>query len=808
MSDSSDSSARNKRLKNQRKQKILQNNTREQKEGSKEFQEEKKESNFNLIENNEIENNNFINNNKPNKMGNQYSSRSMISHLNKETNLSNRNSSHHNVDDSNLEDSPKNNNQEVRVHNEDIILETNKNTKNYEKEGIRNEQENKINEMEIITNENNKPKLKQNNVVNLISDEESIADACVNELKQNVNERNKIIKNKNSSKDKLIINLIDNDEHIDNDINNNKNSNKNNSNTNNHIYNTDNKAYIHKERIFKIPYRYKKHQDLLEKIKSYFNILSIKEIIYTIENAIKSNYIIHELFNNLSQQASIKLVIKISNGELNVESSMDTTMQILEKQMNNNHMHLDYFDKNIESCVISEYNSIVFDYLPIKCKKTNCNKYNDSTESCIYSHTIEEINFHPLVYKTNICSDLFKNKCVYNTKFVTKYEKVINNNEDNFNKSIDNEECKRIFRNVEMNTNSSMRNEVDSYCYCSKSHSLDSDFRLIYDYKNEKLRIIINEFYESDLGKLLKNYMDYYNVDNSLNCIDLNTYKVALCSRNMCHINKDNKNFNLIDVHKKLCKVNKIKDLVDKDENTKELKLKIDSHKLFCNGNADQTIYEYNILKMKNAIDSSKFNKVLGSNIVDIENKNDINKERRRPPRLFRYSSNICENFAKNKCSSGEFCINSHTINEVKYHEDNYFKKFQAQSDIKRCPDYSFLDKDNPKASSSCVFYRSCDKSHNANYYSYVFDSFRCNCCGLFLNEKKCYYISKCKHILCEKGFIEMIRNMNLYDKIESLVLNSDATRIFNDASSSKCFDCSVCFSLAKKSEIFEIQLR
>lgn len=125
--------------------------------------------------------------------------------------------------------------------------------------------------------------------------------------------------------------------------------------------------------------------------------------------------------------------------------------------------------RKIEKFLDGSYN-----YIPILCKNKKCGNNN-----CIYSHNNNEINYHPLLYKT-------------------KYE------------------------------------DKQEYCetniaLCPTAKNFDTDFRIIYNYKDENIIQLMN-ILDSDFNTK-KRIKSYY---KKIKKFDINTFKIFKCKKEKC----------------------------------------------------------------------------------------------------------------------------------------------------------------------------------------------------------------------------------------------------------------------------------
>ena len=252
-----------------------------------------------------------------------------------------------------------------------------------------------------------------------------------------------------------------------------------------------------------------------------------------------------------------------------------------EKNLNNSYEL--YAEENVDKRRdITKNKDDIYNYLPIKSIR-NINEEDQKRfqELEIFSKTDNEIYFHPLFYKTLMC-----NSCE---------------------------------PEILMNIN------------CPYSHDIQSDFRIIYDYKDNKICELMRDLSQSNLFSF-QNYMIYIPMKMKFDKIDLLSFKVHKCQLDQSCPN---------DYH--LCP------------------------------------YYH-------------------------ENKK-ANEQKRRPPLLFRYSSEMCEfcydkkkgKYNVKKCPYGDFCNNIHSKNEYNYHQDNFGKQFQCTR--------------NPKG--KCPYFKTCYGVHN-----------------------------------------------------------------------------------------------
>ena len=144
--------------------------------------------------------------------------------------------------------------------------------------------------------------------------------------------------------------------------------------------------------------------------------------------------------------------------------------------------------------------------------------------------------------------------------------------------------------------------------------------------------------------------------------------------------------------------------------------------------------------------------------------------ERRRPPYLYRYTNERCEDFKlksdkiiKN-CKNGDFCYKAHTSNEYNYHMLHFGKSLICCRNIidGKCEFmdtcYAYHD-ENDKNTKIKIIKEKLEKEIDKLKKEKNIDKFRCQKCDRIIRSLIYYYL-KCpsKHILCK----------NCYNKIKS----------------------------------------
>ena len=141
----------------------------------------------------------------------------------------------------------------------------------------------------------------------------------------------------------------------------------------------------------------------------------------------------------------------------------------IQKILTNDFLYTKESDKRRK---IIKYPDGTYNYIPLKCKINNCNNIN-----CPYSHNEYEIDYHPLLYKT-------------------KYS------------------------------------NIDKGIYSKTSDDLLKDFRIIYNYKNEKIINLLKLLYKKIPNLSIE---DFYK--DEINSFELETFKTVKCPHIKKHKN-------------------------------------------------------------------------------------------------------------------------------------------------------------------------------------------------------------------------------------------------------------------------------
>ena len=220
----------------------------------------------------------------------------------------------------------------------------------------------------------------------------------------------------------------------------------------------------------------------------------------------KTSQTIFETMNDISAENIIKLSIHFHQKKMKIKPFIDNLeLNIFElinlKYLNPIHKQIllyykifditkkkelnlnlpDYYfyqNENERRRVLKKNEDGLYNYLPIKCLKSHENQSYEIKEKCNFAHSDNEIYFHSLIYKTKKCKK--KNFC----------------NFENFPE------------------------------LCFKSHNFNNDFRLIYNYLDDKIKEFMF-IYEKNMGKI-KSYEECFN-DLEIEKFNLDTFKILEC---------------------------------------------------------------------------------------------------------------------------------------------------------------------------------------------------------------------------------------------------------------------------------------
>ena len=132
--------------------------------------------------------------------------------------------------------------------------------------------------------------------------------------------------------------------------------------------------------------------------------------------------------------------------------------------------------------------------------------------------------------------------------------------------------------------------------------------------------------------------------------------------------------------------------------------------------------------------------------------------EKRRPPYLYRYINEKCEEMEEEKkCKNKDFCNKCHTRNELNYHKLNFRKKVLCIRKIKngKCifidTCYGYHDEKNEITIKNKIIDELDTKLEKLKKEKNV-DVFKCHECTK-IRKTVIFYCLKCKHILCKKCY-------------------------------------------------------
>ena len=372
---------------------------------------------------------------------------------------------------------------------------------------------------------------------------------------------------------------------------------------NNEIYqeNNEEREKIEDENQFR-----NKYESFIEKIESaFYGQVSKDNILDIIKSLIKMpSLTIFEAMNLIYRQVKIYNALGYYKSKSDKSMSLDgdifenkypeefptlslnkviETYKVNKNDKNNDSLENDYYlyeDENIDMRrKISKNKDGIYNYLPIildKNLKINDDDSKRFKDLEIFAKNENEVNYHPLFYKTIICNSCIKDE-----------------NNDYLIKPL-----------------------------CPYSHDIQNEFRIIYDYKDKSICELMKALSTSDLFSF-ENYLKYIPFEMNIKKKDLlQAFKV---------------------------------------------------HKCQLDGNCPN---DYHLCPFYHDSQKEKDRK-------------------RRPPFLFRYSSEICEycfNKDKNKyieenCPYGDFCNYIHSKNEYNYHREHFGQLFQCTRNPNgKCP--------------------------------------------------------------------------------------------------------------------------
>lgn len=236
-------------------------------------------------------------------------------------------------------------------------------------------------------------------------------------------------------------------------------------------------------------------KEIYDIIKHCLRNITNEKIRECLISSIQSNLTVFELINLLKKEEKC-LQLLLPNSQVNFLIDNISIYESREEDIINSHkVIIDSYkikpNKSKEESKENQFDDISdsrrkvtkdkyhYNYVPIKCKDHISSSDIEKNTLCKYSHTENEINYHPLTYKTLVCRV---------------------------------KEC-----NVP---------------YCSKAHGIDTnDLRLIYSYNINEFMKLANTIQKHSLGNQLASYSDFIKRPNEFNP---SNYKVLKCELREC----------------------------------------------------------------------------------------------------------------------------------------------------------------------------------------------------------------------------------------------------------------------------------
>ena len=281
-------------------------------------------------------------------------------------------------------------------------------------------------------------------------------------------------------------------------INEDKKENNNNNNKINYCIDYENKEYYN---IYK-----QKYCHIIKEIENLYQIEE-KDIIHLLMNAtFNANLTIFEFMNLVHREVQIIKTInsfnlnrpKLYGPDNDIDIYEENNVSYIDRQEINNvikNYKVFYFNNNIDKLWL--YKDITdkrrslkkdednnYNYIPLLIKDNNYSK-------SIYARNINELSYHPLFYKTIMC----------------KHCNIMDNNSENI--------------------------------LCPYAHNILKDFRLIYDYTDEKIIKFMKLLSSNNNLFKFVNYLNYIPWDLSPSEFNIDYYKVHQCQIDFKCPNKD-----------------------------------------------------------------------------------------------------------------------------------------------------------------------------------------------------------------------------------------------------------------------------
>jgi len=241
---------------------------------------------------------------------------------------------------------------------------------------------------------------------------------------------------------------------------------------------------------YKKIYKYIKNNNLDLTIFEIMNIIQMKISIKITENKYNNKYYNNE-FQNYTYNLPIEIIDIVDPVYINTEHLKimkyykticidDKNKFFGTKELTEDFFYIKKNERKEKRRKIIKFLNGEYNYIPILCPDLEkCDK-----NECIYSHNNNEINYHPLLYKT-------------------KY-----NDENDYSNS--------------------------NIALCPTAKNFDEDFRIIYNYKDQNIINLMNDLnleYKNN-NKRIKSFY------KKIKKFDINTFKIFKCKKEKCEKDK------------------------------------------------------------------------------------------------------------------------------------------------------------------------------------------------------------------------------------------------------------------------------
>ncbi len=167
---------------------------------------------------------------------------------------------------------------------------------------------------------------------------------------------------------------------------------------------------------------YTSNKELVDNIKKYFEGIDANSVVEVLKKVKTRNATIFEIANELLIQVTMNKQIKSQKREFNKLHAITPFEETPEAQRLNKAFFnmLSYYkqsykdenedfrineDKERRRPVKVNFNGI-YNYLPIQCSdKSHIEQSTNDLDNCMYSHTENEVKYHPLNYKLRLCKN-------------------------------------------------------------------------------------------------------------------------------------------------------------------------------------------------------------------------------------------------------------------------------------------------------------------------------------------------------------------------------------------------------------------